>query len=267
MGNRASAFDGKAAGRQTAAVPTIDYSDAAVPVRADLVTAHADLVDHLTGPGTWWTGAERSLIARCAREALACRFCAERKDALSPYAIDGHHDDTTGLDPMLVEVIHRVVTDPGRLSRRFYDDAVATSSLTPEHFVEAVAVAIFTTALDVFARSLDLAPAVLPDAAPGDPSERRPADVEADGAWVPRVRPGGADHDALYPGRAAVAEVEKALSLVPAEVEMLSAFARAHYMAFENVTRPQHTEPNRAIDRMQMEFVASRVSTYNDCFY
>ena len=64
-----------------------------------------------------------------------------------------------------------------------------------------------------------------------------------------------------------MAEVERALSLVPAEVEVLSGIADTHYMAFRYVTNPRHAEPGRALDRTQTELVASRVSAINECFY
>ena len=246
----------------------VDYSKASVPVRDDIAQCHGRMLAHITTTGTWWDGEERAAIARSVACARSCAFCGARKEALSPYAIDGDHDDDSGLEPIAVDVIHRLVTDPGRLSSRWYEDAVASDTLDPERFVELIAVAIFANALHVFARAVGVDPVALPAPTPGSPSGHRPEGLEAERAWVPRLSPGGGpDWTRLYGEREQVAEVELALSLVPAEVEILSEIARVHYMAFPNVTVPHHVEPNRAIDRMQMEFVASRVSTFNDCFY
>jgi len=247
---------------------TFDYSMAAVPIRRDLASSHTDLATHLTTPGTWWDGEARAAIARAARCARSCGLCRELEAAPSPHTITGVHEDDSGIDPAIVDLIHRIVSDPGRLSRAWYERSVERVGLEPERFVELAAVASFSLALDVFARAVGVAPMALPDPTAGTPSRHRPEETESTSAWVPRLAPGAStDWVALFGDRGSIAEVELAWSLVPAEVEMLRALAPAHYMAFENVTRPHHTEPGRAIDRMQMEFVAARVSTHNDCFY
>jgi hypothetical protein len=38
-------------------------------------------------------------------------------------------------------------------------------------------------------------------------------------------------------------------------------------MELSHVSDPHYETPGRAIDRLQMELVASRVSLMNDCFY
>ena len=77
------------------------------------------------------TGAERVAIAREVRAARRCAFCAERRAALSPTAVSGAHDAATDLRPAIVDAVHRVVTDPGRLSRCFADEVIAQ----PDAFV------------------------------------------------------------------------------------------------------------------------------------
>ncbi|MEM7271806.1 MAG: alkylhydroperoxidase-related (seleno)protein [Actinomycetota bacterium] len=247
--------------------PSVDYGAAPIPIRDDLALSHGLVLSHVSTAGTWWTAAERIAIAGSARHARSCPFCAERKAALSPYAVDGVHQDESGLDPTVVDVIHRVTTDPGRLSHRWYEQAIASDGLDPERFVEAIAVAVLITAIDTFARAVGVDPIPLPEPRPGAPTGGSQTDLEHERAWVPRLTPGGANWVAAFGERADVAEVERGLSLVPSELRTLTAFARVHYMAFENVTRPHYVEPGRAIDRVQTEFVASRVSAYNDCFY
>lgn len=136
-------------------------------------------------PGTWWTGFERRAIAEAARAARHCRVCVERRAALSPAMVDGVHDGQNELDPDVVDVIHRVVTDPGRLSKGWYEGVIATDSFTPESYVELVAVTVFMNAMDVFARALGVEPAVLAEARPGEPSRVRPSSAVVDRAWGP----------------------------------------------------------------------------------
>ena len=96
----------------------ISYQTAPVPVREDIVEAHAQLWRQLAEPGTWWTGAERVAIAAEVRQARACVLCRERKTALSPAAVQGTHGGMGVLPDSVVEMVHRVTTDPGRLSRQ-----------------------------------------------------------------------------------------------------------------------------------------------------
>ena len=246
----------------------LDDSAARPTMRTDLVDAQRQLLAHLVGPGTWWTGAERREIARAARAARDCSLCAERKAALSPFSVDGTHDDPTALSPEVVDVVHRIVTDPGRLSRSWYEGLVANGTLDPERYVELVSVTVLANALDVFARAIGAPPPALPAAADGAPSRERPASARVEAAWVPQIpADGGDDWTALYEERESVPQIGRALSLVPAEVDALQLASVAHYMHLDHVLDPTYQEPGRALDRLQMELIASRVSSINECFY
>ena len=94
----------------------ISYDHAAVPVREALTAAHARAWRRLAAPGTWLTGAERVAVMAEVRQAPHCALCRERKAALSPYAVDGAHDHLGALPDVQVEVIHRVLSDPARLT-------------------------------------------------------------------------------------------------------------------------------------------------------
>src|SRR5229473_830517 len=98
----------------------ISYATASVPVREDLLAAHRRAWQRLAQAGNWWTGAERVAIAAEVRHAWQCSLCKARKAALSPYTIAGTHDYVSTLSESAVEVIHRVVTDPGRLTQAWF---------------------------------------------------------------------------------------------------------------------------------------------------
>ncbi len=101
----------------------------ALVIRDDLATARENAWDRLASPGTWWTAAQRLAIADEARRAMKCALCRKRKAALSPYAVDGAHDGNGELPENMVEVIHRIRTDSGRLRKAWFDAAL-TSGLT-----------------------------------------------------------------------------------------------------------------------------------------
>ena len=57
------------------------------------------------------------------------------------------------------------------------------------------------------------------------------------------------------------------LGLVPAELKQIRQFSGPHYMTLDRVGNPRNDMPGRALDRLQMELVASRVSSINECCY
>ncbi len=97
------------------------YSDAPVPIRGDIPAAHRGAWERLAAPGSWWTGAERVAIAAEVRNAAKCALCRERKAALSPEAVQGAHDRVSELPDPALDVVHRVTTDPGRLTRSWFE--------------------------------------------------------------------------------------------------------------------------------------------------
>lgn len=240
-------------------------SAAALDVRADLRAGHADVWEHLAAPGTWWTGAERVAIAGETRRARNCTLCRERKATVSPHAVAGEHDGGALLPAVVVDAVHRIATDPGRLTRALLDGFVA-GGLSDAHYVETIAVVVQTVAVDVFCRAVGQPLHPLPAPRPGAPSRERPAEAELEGAWVPMIPQGvrrgpGAE---LY-GKGVHPNVARALSLVLAEARMLRRLVVVEYVPIHAVADPGYEI--RAITRAQMELVAARVSALNECFY
>lgn len=243
----------------------LDYSASPVPVRDDLKEAHRFLWEHLRSPGPWWTGRERVTMAKAARDAEECRLCSDRKAALSPNAAQGTHDSDGALPENVIEVIHRVRTDPGRLSHDWYEQRLA-GGLTDGQYVEIIGVVTLCAGADYFARALGIPPFALPEPKDGAPSGHRPVSAIGGTAWVPMVEPADASgpESDLYAGIEFVPNIMKALSLVPNEARALQRSSDAHYVPVNKIGDPS---VRRSIDRMQMELVASRVSALNQCFY
>ena len=245
----------------------ISYSAATVPVRADLVEAHEQLWQQLAEPGTWWTGAERVAIAAEVRKAWTCSLCIDRKAALSASAVDGEHDTHRVLPAPVVEMIHRITTDPGRLSKDWYERLVA-DGVEDTHYVEALGVVVRTVSVDSFCRGVGIPAHPLPAPIPGEPSRRRPSQAQMDTSWMPMIPSGqetGPDAD-IYWGQPAP-NVLRAMSLIPDEVRAsMHILMGAHYMGLDQGLDPT-SNGGRAISRAQIELLASRVSALNQCFY
>ena len=241
------------------------YPDAPAPIRADLLAAHARARAWIARPGCWLTGAERVAIAAEVRLAPDCRLCRARREALSPDAVTGRHDDAGALPPALVEVVHRMVTDPARLTRRWYEARLA-EGLEETRYVEAVGVAAVALSLDSFARAMGLAPRPLPAPEPGEPSRYRPASARMEAAWVPLIVPGeesGPEAD-IYEGLGGP-YIHRALTLAPDAKRAFFDLAETQYLP-GRLMRDFGVE-YRAISHAQMEFLAARISALNQCLY
>jgi len=244
-----------------------DFRGSGYTVRDDIVASQDRAWQALARPGTWWTGAERVAIAREARAARACTFCAERKQALSPYAVTGTHQPVGDISPAVTEAVHRIVTDPGRLSRRWYDDGVE-GGLDDARFVELLSIVCTVEIVDSFARTIGGTAPAFPEPQPGEPSRERAAAACDEGAWVPTIPTavGQRPEIGLYEPDAFMPNVGRGLSLVPDETRRAQDLMLAHYMPYHTVIT-NFLPAGRALDRMQIELVAGRVSAKNDCFY
>ena len=192
----------------------IVYIEAPYPVRTDIAEGQSRYWKKLAAPGTWLTGAQRVDIAKEIRQAGSCTLCSQRKAALSPYQVDGSHDTNSNLSDTMVEVVHRVVTDPACLTKSWFDGLIQ-QGLKVEEYVEIIGTLVHVLAIDEFCRGVGIPLNELPGPLPGKPSLIRPADANLDDdAWVPMVPDGPQPH--IWGDEPVEANVIRAMSLVPA---------------------------------------------------
>jgi len=234
-------------------------------IRDDLATAKERAWDRLSSAGTWWSGSERLAIAAEVRRATHCALCRNRKEALSPYTIDGEHDSGGVLPDNVVEVIHRLSTDSGRLREAWFDEAMA-SGLTDAAYIEILGVVATLIGLDTFDRALGLPLRPLPTAGPGEPTRHRPKGARKTLAWVATLAPEDiAEEDPdPYPDFEPV-NIHFAMSLVPAEVAGFFDLDQALYLP-QAAIRDLDKE-YRALTHSQLELIAARMAALNQCFY
>ncbi len=219
----------------------------------------------LASPGTWWTGAERVAIAAEVRNARSCSLCRQRQEALSPYTVSGDHDTSGALAHRLVEVVHRIVTDAGRLKQSWFR-AMLDGGVSEEQYVETVGVVALVTALDTFDHALGRPRRALPAPQPGNPHKARPKGAKRDLAWVHTVAPQDLTPDDPDPYAAhGEKNIHRALSLVPQEVFNFFDLDVELYLKDHEI-REFGTE-HRALTHAQMELLAARVSALNGCYY
>jgi hypothetical protein len=242
------------------------YSEASWLVREDIPQAYQVYWQKLARPGSWWTGAERVAIAAESRNALSCEFCRARKQALSPYNFEGAHRHDGDLPAVAVDAVHRIITDQGRITQAWVNNNV-DEGMPKEAYVELVGVVVTVFSIDEFHRALGLPVETLPTPEAGEISRYRPAVVSEDIGFVPTVPTDGnvGDEADLWDGIRA-ANVFRALTLVPQSFKDWRAIANVQYLTFEGMGNLVK-DATRAINRMQMELVAGRVSSINECFY
>lgn len=244
----------------------LSYEHAGLPVRDALTAAHRRAWARLAAPGSWLSGAERVAVMAEVRNAGRCALCARRKAALSPYAIDGAHDHLGDLPEAQVEVIHRVMSDPGRLTPDWFA-GVTGDALSVERYVETIGVLAQTVAIDTFARGAGLDPWPLPEPQAGEPTGYRPEGLRQEEAWVPWLTAETVTEAerALFPKDRPVANIRRAMSLVPAEAIGFFDIVEAQYLAAPEMNA--FDKEFRAINHAQIELVAGRVSAINGCVY
>ncbi len=244
----------------------IDYDDSKYPVREDFSAGHTRFWQRLASPGSWLSAEQRIAIAQEVRQASSCELCRQRKAALSPYQVNGAHDQVSALSNSMVEVVHRIITDSGRLTKKWFDSIIA-DGLTLEEYVEILGTLVHVFSIDEFSRALGLPLRELPEADTGQPTYYRPRNLVEGVAWVPmlaQVVDSGPESD-LWEGTLE-GNVIRALSLVPDEVRTLQDLLKIHYLDDAEFGDFEKS-PQGTLSRIQTEVVAARVSAFNDCFY
>jgi hypothetical protein len=252
---------------------SLSYAHSAYPVRADITAAHAHALSRLARPGAWLDGRTRVAIAAETRAAAQCALCRRRKEALSPAALDGRHDGRGELPERMVEQIHRIATDPARLTRGWFDGLIASGTSDVE-YVEVVGVVVTTITIDTFCRAIGVPPHPLPQPRPGEPHRRRPRTAQQRGeAWVPMIHPADLTGEVATEEEQALARqwggtlanIRRALSLVPEEAYEWFELVETQYLRGKWMRDFAHEY--RAITHAQIELIAGRVSVRNQCFY
>jgi len=242
----------------------VSYDRAPYSVRRDLVDVHLRVWDHMASPGTWLDGAKRIAVAAAAREARTCRLCQLRKLSVSPNSQTGRHDDTSALPADWVDIVHRIVTDPGRLTKGWFDRAVG-KRIEDGTYVELVSIVAHVTAIDTFARGIGSDEWLLPTAQAGSPTRYRPREARLHDAWVPTIawhERGPRESDYFH---GPPANIKMALTLVPDEARSFFDLVGNQYLP--GPAMRDFANEFRAITHAQIELIAGRVSALNQCTY
>lgn len=213
-------------------------------------SAQKDAAAAIAAPGDWLTGDQRVEAWRHARAAATDTLDQQRRAAISPFAVDGAHPSTDLLPAAAVEVVHRIASDPGRITRSWAEPLIA--ELGEETYTELVGIVAIVSVIDRIHDGLGVPRPELPTPQAGAPAKVRPDDVGDIGAWVSQTI------------GSAVANVSRTLSLVPVTNEPWRELVTTHYSRGIEFMQAVWDRP---LTRPQVELVASRTTAWNECFY
>lgn len=186
----------------------------------------------LATPGSFFTGAERIAFAQHARVA---RGLTAEGPTLPPVAAAG---------------VARVAVE-AKSSRSTDVDAWVADGRDVLSYVEMVSVVALISSIDSYRIGVGAPLDAIPAAVPGEPVLAVDESAVKSNSWVPTV---------------GVALAPTAMSALPAEGAIKRPLAATLYLTDEFVHK-YDVEPGRELTRPQMEFVASRTSHLNDCFF
>lgn len=224
-------------------MPTFDYAVHGHSVPENIVDAHRAAWRRLASPGSWWTGRQRIEMARLAREGLA-----QRNDPT--WLRDGSPASSDGLPARAADLVRRIAADVLSIDAAWAREAA--QELGDAAYVEICAVTVCLTAIDAFADALGVSLEPLPEPVAGEPDGLRPEGTAQAGAFVPMLDPFSGPN------------VARALSLAPADNLAFHLLVGSMYAMADFQDLVWEKKP---LTRPQVELVAARVSSVNECFY
>ena len=244
---------------------TYVFDSTSLPVRDDLKNALGLAYKHIGETGDWLTGAQRVGVYAETRHAWNCQLCRDLKAELSPYNIRGKHDTLGDLPEAWVDVIHRLTTDSGRLSERWFQEALS-AGMAEDEVIEVINICVQAIAIDIFTTGIGLSAPPLPVIGTGQPLRRRPPEAKTGPGWAATIAPEdvGDDFIDFYAGDRHF-YIRRSLTLVPKECRRLWKLLNSLYLEDPRITELEGVE--RGISRAQMEFLAARASALLGCYY
>lgn len=235
-----------------------------VELRPSLRSAIESAVTALGGAGTWLAGPTVSAVLVATRHAEACPACEARRRALSPEADHGTHLAEGDLDPPLLDLVHRLRTDSGRLTERWAKgllDSVGAGAV-----VEASGLVATLVVLDTLHDALGTPRLPLPPPSSDSPTGEEPAGLAHRHCWVPTVDPNAADGIAarLY-GAGGMATVVEALTMSPHATALFWGLVSVMYI--KPGTDETVGDTAGSLTLSDVELLAARISALNECFY
>ncbi len=212
-----------------------------IPIREDILQARAMAWERLAGPGARFTGAQRVALASLGRAARAQRDQPPWMRELPETEVE--------ITSEACELATTIAADAHKIDRAWAHRMIDV--LGDVAYIEIAGILAFTTAADAFAEAMGIDHEPMPTPRDGEPDGSRPDGLADIGAHVVMTDP--------FTGP----NVARALSLAPDDQMAFFFVVGAMYGAKDFNTLVW----DRPLSRPQVELVAARVSSINECFY
>lgn len=224
-------------------MPYFDYQQQGYGVSDAVAEVHRSSWQNIAGCGHFFNGEQRIAIAQQARASRAQRDAAKWLRKNLP--------DTPCLNKTAVQCARIIGADAHQIDKSWAQLQIA--EIGAAAYVELGSIVVTVTAIDAFNEAIGRAHENLPEPQVGVADGEFNQDVTDAGAYVPMVDP--------WPGP----NVSRAMSLVSDANALFMANVAAMYTgASNNFNQLVWQGP---LSRPQIELLAARVSSMNECFY
>ena len=204
--------------------------------------------ERIAEPGEWWTGKERIAIVEEVRKA---RDNAPSKNAqsLSDLSIEA----SPVISPLVTEIVWKVTNNAHEIEEKWAKEAIAL--IGEGKYSELVSLVVNIVPVDIFCLLLGRPVVSLPVPKNGKPTKSVPEGLSDGGAFLPW-------HTENWVGP----NVARALSFVPKDNALRMKLVESMYAGADKFIS-MIWDDNEPLSRSQVEIIAARTSSINECFY
>ena len=224
-------------------VETFDHK-----VPEDLLDAFNACWSRLAEPGEWWSGKERLAILEEVRKYLSSDTPTDR----TPLEVLSNKPSPI-ISPLTSEITRMVTSNAAEIDEKWAKEAI--SRIGEGKYSELVSLVVSIVPIDIFCLLLGRPVVSLPVPKGGKPGGKIPDGLSDGGAFV-RWK----TENWVGPN------VARALSFVPKDNEIRMKLVGSMYAGSEQFISMVWDE-NEPLDRAQVEIIAARTSSINECFY
>jgi hypothetical protein len=222
---------------------TFDYS-----VPDNLLDAFNSCWERSAEPGEWWTGKERIAILEEVRKARD----EGSSGSISPLS-DLSIEPNPIISPLASEIARKVTSSAHEIDDKWAKEAIGL--IGEGKYSELVSLVVNIVPVDIFCLLLGRPVVSLPVPKNGKPGESIPSGLSDGGAFVP-----WRTENWVGPN------VARALSFVPKENTIRMKLVESMYAEGDKFIS-MIWDDNEPLDRSQVEIIAARTSSINECFY
>ncbi|MCH1513842.1 MAG: hypothetical protein L7S61_01795 [Acidimicrobiales bacterium] len=204
--------------------------------------------ERIAEPGEWWTGKERIAIVEEVRKA---RDNAPSKNAqsLSDLSIEA----SPVISPLVTEIVWKVTNHAHEIEEKWAKEAI--DLIGEGKYSELVSLVVNIVPVDIFCLLLGRPVVSLPVPKNGKPTKSVPEGLSDGGAFLPW-------HTENWVGP----NVARALSFVPKDNALRMKLVESMYAGADKFIS-MIWDDNEPLSRSQVEIIAARTSSINECFY